>query len=139
MHFSAYFFSAYFVTSVSEISNNLNKKGSMDEEPKSLSECICLLTKYSILLVKIYIAISLPESESSKIDVKLKFANSVSVCFISFYMLSAVAGAFRGFNHSTIRSLLCLCGLHQNFSIVGPSTFTRSKWIKSSSFNRFSS
>ena len=79
MHFSAYFFSAYFVTSVSEISNNLNKKGSMDEEPKSLSECICLLTKYSILLVKIYIAISLPESESSKIDVKLKFANSVSV------------------------------------------------------------
>ena len=137
MHFSAYFFSAYFVTSVSEISNYLNKKVSMDEEPKSLSECICLVTKYSILLVKIYIAKSLPESESSKIDVKLNFGNSV--CFISFYMLSAVAGAFCGFNHSTIRSLFCLCGSHQNFSIVGPSTFTCSKWVKSSSFNRFSS
>ena len=56
----------------------------------------------------------MPESESSKIDVKLKFNNSVSVCFsLSLFVLSDAAVAFYGFDHYTIRALHCLCGLHK--------------------------
>ena len=57
MFFSACFSQCLFVTTVSEISKDLHKKTNMDEQPKSFSECFCLVTKYSILLVKIYIAI----------------------------------------------------------------------------------
>ena len=114
------FLSAYFVISMSEISKDLHKKASINEKPKSLWS-FCLVTKFSILLVKIYIIIVTAWIKSFTILF-------LFVLSLSFYMFSVVAGAFYGLDHYTIRSPLCLCGSHETPQLLVH------KWLKFSVF-----
>ena len=122
------FLSAYFVISVSEISKDLHKKASINEKPKSLWS-FCLVTKFSILLVKIYIIIVTAWIRIFKNWCHVKVSRFCFCLFyLSFYMFSVVAGAFYGLDHYTIRSPLCLCGSHETPQLLVH------KWLKFSVF-----
>ena len=122
-----------------KISNNpLLKKTTMDKKPESLSKCFCLVTKQSILLIKIYIATIIAWIRVFISRCQVKNLAILFVCFISLFLHALHCGWcilwFRSLHHRVTALPLWFT---QNFSSVGLSTFTHSKWVKFSSFNLF--
>ena len=136
------FLSGYFVTSVNEISKDFQRsftQKSYHGWTSEISSWVLLLSHKIVNIVSQTTSLlSLPESESLKIDVKLKLSDSFYVCFVSLFLYASHCGfwilKFQSLHHKVSTLYLWF---PSNSSTVGPTTFTCRKWVKFSSLCRF--